>query len=233
MNTQTSPTIYLALSGVGNVGKTTLCRYVLALGSGASIATLETHSASGDETDVLDRDGLAARLFAPPQGGSILDVGVGDCAAALEALTLVARQDSHLAVRLRIVTPLLVDGKSVAGLRWLLAQLPEALRPSVRAVWNRVRDDSAVRDSDIARAARSVARQAGARLCTPVICESSLYDPIHPLIRRYGSIEALAGLPDDEIRAAPMTDMPALLLGRDAAQAAVANCREVYAALAE
>ena len=206
MNTQTSPTIYLALSGVGNVGKTTLCRYVLALGSGASIATLETHSASGDETDVLDRDGLAARLFAPPQGGSILDVGVGDCAAALEALTLVARQDSHLAVRLRIVTPLLVDGKSVAGLRWLLAQLPEALRPSVRAVWNRVRDDSAVRDSDIARAARSVARQAGARLCTPVICESSLYDPIHPLIRRYGSIEALAGLPDDEIRAAPMTD---------------------------
>ena len=233
MNTQTSPTIYLALSGVGNVGKTTLCRYVLALGSGASIATLETHSASGDETDVLDRDGLAARLFAPPQGGSILDVGVGDCAAALEALTLVARQDSHLAVRLRIVTPLLVDGKSVAGLRWLLAQLPEALRPSVRAVWNRVRDDSAVRDSDIARAARSVARQAGARLCTPVICESSLYDPIHPLIRRYGSIEALAGLPDDEIRAAPMTDMPALLAGRDAAQSALADCRAVAAAITE
>ena len=233
MNTQTSPTIYLALSGVGNVGKTTLCRYVLALGSGASIATLETHSASGDETDVLDRDGLAARLFAPPQGGSILDVGVGDCAAALEALTLVARQDSHLAVRLRIVTPLLVDGKSVAGLRWLLAQLPESLRPCVRAVWNRVRDDSAARDSDIARAARSVARQAGARLCVPVIRESPLFDSAHPLIRRYGTLDALAGLPDAEIRAVPLADMSAMLAGRDAAQAALADCRAVAAAITE
>ena len=235
MNTQTSPTIYLALSGVGNVGKTTLCRYVLALGSGASIATLETHSASGDETDVLDRDGLAARLFAPPQGGSILDVGVGDCAAALEALTLVARQDSHLAVRLRIVTPLLVDGKSVAGLRWLLAQLPESLRPCVRAIWNRVRaaEEAALKDSDIVRAARSVARQGGARLCTLVLHESSLYDPVHPLVRRYGTLDALAGLPDAEIRAAPMTDMPALLAGRDAAQAALADCRAVAAAITE
>ena len=56
---------------------------------------------------------------------------------------------------------------------------------------------------------------------------------MHPLVRRYGSIEALAGLPDAEIRAAPMTDMPALLLGRDAAQAALADCRAVAAAITE
>ena len=229
----TSISVRMTLSAVGNVGKSTIARHVLAPATGGAMSTLETHSASGEETDVLDRDGLAARLFAAPAADVILDVGVGDTVDALAALALVARQDPSLPARLRLVVPLLVDGKSVAGLRWLLAQLPEALRPSVRAAWNRVRDDSAVRDGDITRAARTVARQAGARLCTPVLHESPLYDPVHPLVRRYGSIEALAGLPDAEIRAAPMTDMPALLLGRDAAQAALADCRAVAAAITE
>ena len=223
--------IYLSLGAVGNVGKTTIARHVIAPGAKAEVRTVETRS--GDGAGAIASSELVAYLFSPPPEGAVIDVGVGDTADALAALMLVDRQDSSLPARLRLVVPLLVDGKSVAGLRWLLAQLPEALRPSVRAVWNRVRDDSAVRDSDIARAARSVARQAGARLCTPVICESSLYDPIHPLIRRYGSIEALAGLPDDEIRAAPMTDIPALLLGRDAAQSALADCRAVAAAITE
>ena len=224
--------IYLSLGAVGNVGKTTIARHVLAPATGGAISTLETRSASGEETDATDRDGLSARLFAPPEGGLVLDVGVGDTVDALEALRLVGRQDPSLPARLRIVVPLLLDGKSVAGLRWLLAQIPESLRPAVRAVWNRVRDDS-LRDGDIARAARSVARQAGARLCVPVIHESPLFDPAHPLVRRRGGIEALAGLPDDEIRAAPMTDMPALLAGRDAAQAALADCRAVAAAITE
>ncbi len=227
--------IYLTLAAVGNCGKTTIARHVLAGGAGGAISTLETHSAAGDETDVLDRDGLAARLFAPPPAGVILDVGVGDCGAALEALALVARQDPSLPARLRIVVPLLLDSKSVAGLRWLLGQLPEALRPCVRTIWNRVRrnEESTLKDSEIARAARAVVRQTGARLCTPVLHEASLYDPIHPLIRRYGAIEALAGLPDDEIRAAPLADMSALLAGRDAAQAALADCRAVFAAITE
>lgn len=229
----TAISIRMTLSAVGNVGKSTIARHVLAPATGGAISTLETHSASGDETDVLDRDGLAARLFAPPAGGVIIDIGVGDTVDALEALALVARQDPSLPARLRILTPLLVDGKSVAGLRWLLAQLPEALRHAVRAVWNRVRDDSAVRDGDIVRAARTVVRQAGARLCTSVIHESSLYDPIHPLSRRYGSIEVLAVLPDAEIRAASLADMPALLSGRDAAQSALADCRAVFAAINE
>ena len=229
----TSISVRMTLSAVGNVGKSTIARHVLAPATGGAMSTLETHSASGDETDVLDRDGLAARLFAPPQGGSILDVGVGDCAAALEALRLVGRQDPSLPARLRIVVPLLPDAKSAAGLRWLLTQLPEALRPAVRAVWNRVRDDSAVRDSHIARAARSVARQAGARLCVPVIRESPLFDSAHPLIRRYGTLDALAGLPDAEIRAVPLADMSAMLAGRDAAQAALADCRAVAAAITE
>jgi hypothetical protein len=224
--------IYMTIAAVGNCGKTTVARHVLASATGGALSTLETRSASGEETDATDRDGLAARLFAPPSGGLVLDVGVGDAVDALEALALVSRQDASLVDRLRIVVPLLPDSKSVAGLRWLLAQLPEALRPSVRAVWNRVRDDS-LRDSDIARAARTVARQAGARLCTPVIHESPLFDSAHPLIRRYSTLEALAGLPDDEIRAAPMTDMPALLTGRDAAQAALADCRALAAAITE
>ncbi len=226
---------YLALAGVGNVGKTTLCRYVLALGSGASIATLESHSPSGEETDAIDSDVLAAHLFAAPAGGIILDVGVGDCAAALEALALVARQDSSLPARLRIVTPLLCDGKSVAGLRWLLTQVPDRLRPCVRAIWNRVRleEEPARKDSEIVRAARSVARQGGAQLCSVPLYESALYDPAHPLARRYGGIAALAGLPDSTIREAALGEMSTLLAGRDAAQAAVENCRDVYAALAE
>jgi hypothetical protein len=223
--------IYMTIAAVGNCGKTTIARHVLASG-GSPIATLETHSASGDERDVIDRDGLAARLFAPPPGGLVLDVGVGDAVDALEALALVSRQDASLVDRLRIVVPLLPDSKSVAGLRWLLAQIPESLRPAVRAVWNRVRDDS-LRDSDVARAARSVVRQGDAQLCVPVIHESPLFDPAHPLVRRRGGIEALAGLSDDEIRAAPMTDMPALLAGRDAAQAALADCRAVAAAITE
>jgi hypothetical protein len=237
MNTQTPPKSYLALSGVGNVGKTTLCRYVLALGSGASIATLETHSPSGDEAAPIDSGVLAAHLFASPPGGVILDVGVGDCAAALDALALVARQDSSLPGRLRIFTPLLCDSKSVAGLRWLLGQLPEVLRPTVRAIWNRVRrereGESTLKDSEIVRAARSFARQGGAQLCSVPLCESALYDPAHPLVRRYGGIAALASLSDSQIREAVLGEMSTLLAARDAAQAAVANCREVYAALAE
>ena len=225
---------YVALSGVGNVGKTTLCRYVLALG-GASIATLESHSPSGEETDPIDTGVLAAHLFASPPGGVILDVGVGDCGAALEALALVNRQDSGLPDRLRIVTPMLHDSKSVAGLRWLLSQLPEGLRPLVRAPWNRVRheDESALRDSDVMRAARSVARQGGAQLCAVPLRESKLYDPAHPLVRRHGDIATLACLPDSTIRDAALSEMSTLLAARDAAQAAVANCREVYAALTE
>jgi hypothetical protein len=230
--TMTSASIRTTLAAVGNCGKTTIARHVLASG-GSPIATLETHSASGEEADAIDRDGLAARLFAPPAGGVVIDVGVGDAVAALEALTLVGRQDPSLPKRLRLVVPLLVDGKSVAGLRWLLSQLPAALRPAVRAVWNRVRDEGAVRDSDIARAARAVSRQAGARLCAPVLRESPLFDPAHPLVRRYGSLEALASLPDDEIRAAPLADMSALLTGRDAAQSALADCRAVAAAIDE
>ena len=171
--TTVSASIRMTLAAVGNCGKTTIARHVLA-SDGGPIATLETRSASGEEMDATDRDGLAARLYAPPADGLVLDIGVGDAVDALAALALVSRQDSSLADRLRIVVPLLVDGKSVAGLRWLLAQLPEALRPSVRAVWNRVRDDSAVRDGDITRAARTVARQAAARLCTPVIRVAAL-----------------------------------------------------------
>lgn len=232
MNTR-APMNYLALSGVGNVGKTTFCRYVLAPGSGASIATLESHSPSGDEAAPIDSGVLAAHLFAAPPGGVILDVGVGDVHEALAALALVYRQDSGLSARLRIITPLLCDSKSVAGLRWLLRQLPDALRPAVRAVWNRVRSEEELKDSDIARAARSVARQGGAQLCLAPLCESALYDPAHPLVRRYGGVGGLANVSDEEIRAAPLSDMSALLAGRDAAQAALANCREVYAALAE
>ena len=226
---------YLDLSGVGNVGKTTLARHVLPLGSGASIVTLETHSPSGDEVDPIDSGVLAAHLFAPPPAGVILDVGVGDCGAALEALALVARQDPGLPARLRIVTPIFHDSKSVAGLRWLLDQLPDVLRPCVRAIWNRVRRDeeSASKDGEIVRAARSVASQGGAQLCSAPLHESALYDRAHPLVRRYGSIPALASLPDSTIREAALGEMSTLLAARDAAQAAVANCRAVFAALSE
>ena len=39
--------IYMTLAATGNTGKTTIARHVLAPDSGP-IATLETHSASGD-----------------------------------------------------------------------------------------------------------------------------------------------------------------------------------------
>ena len=222
--------IYMTIAAVGNCGKTTVARHVLASATGGALSTLETRSASGEETDATDRDGLAARLFAPPSGGLVLDVGVGDAVDALEALALVSRQDASLVDRLRIVVPLLPDSKSVAGLRWLLAQIPESLRPAVRAVWNRVRDDS-LRDSDVARAARSVVRQGDAQLCVPVIHESPLFDPAHPLVRRYGSIAALASLADSKIREAALSEMSTLLAARDAAQAAQANASEVFVAL--
>ena len=226
--------IYMTLAATGNTGKTTIARHVLASATDGALSTLETRSASGEETDATDRDGLAARLFAPPPpSGLVLDVGVGDAVDAIEALALVSRQDGSLAARLRIVVPMLPDSKSVAGLRWLLGQLPEKLRATVRAAWNRVRDEVAVRDSDIARAARAVVRQTGARLCVPVIHESPLFDPAHPLIRRYGSLASVAGIADDEIRAASLRDMPSMLSGRDAAQAAVADCRAVFAAINE
>ena len=226
---------YIALSGGGNFGKTTLCRHVLAPGSSAAIVTRETRTPDGAETAPLDPGALAARLFAPPADGIIVDVGVGDVHEALEALALVNRQDSGLPDRLRIVTPLLNDAKSVAGLRWLLAQLPDALCPVVRAIWNRVRpeEESARKDSELVRAARSVARQAGAQLCSTPLYESALYDPGHPLVRRHGSVAALAGLSDATIREAALGEMSMLLAARDAAQRAQTNCREVYTALTE
>jgi hypothetical protein len=131
------------------------------------------------------------------------------------------------------VTPLLNDAKSVAGLRWLLAQVPDRLRPCVRALWNRVRpaEESALKDSEIARAARSVARQCGAQLSSTPLYETSLFEPTHPLVRRYGGVAALASLPDSTIREAALVEMSTLLAARDAAQRAQANCREVYAAI--
>lgn len=224
---------YIALSGGGNFGKTTLCRHVLAPGSSAAIVTRETRTPDGAETAPLDPGALAARLFAPPADGIIVDVGVGDVHEALEALALVNRQDSGLPDRLRIVTPLLNDAKSVAGLRWLLAQVPDRLRPCVRTLWNRVRpaEESALKDSEIARAARSVARQCGAQLSSTPLYETSLFEPTHPLVRRYGGVAALASLPDSTIREAALVEMSTLLAARDAAQRAQANCREVYAAI--
>jgi hypothetical protein len=226
-------TIYMTLSAVGNVGKTTVAHHVLASAADGSVCTLETHSASGDERDVIDRDGLAARLFAPPESGLVLDVGVGDIVDAIEAMALVARQDTSLSARLRIVVPLLVGGKSIAGLRWLLGQMPESLRGSVRALWNRVRsgEESAVRESDLTRAARAIIRQVSGRLCVPVLHESPLFDPMHPLVRGRGSLGAVASISDTEIRSAPLAEIPALLAGRDAAQSAQADCREALAAI--
>ena len=165
-----------------------------------------------------------------PSGASLYS---SDTLDAIEALRLVGRQDSSLPSRLQIVVPLLVDAKSVAGLRWLLGQMPESLRPSVRAVWNRVRrgEESAIRDGDIARAGRAVAKQGGARLCSTPLYESGLYEPTHPLVRQYGGVAAVAAIPDAEIRSAPLADMPTLLAGRDQAQSALANCQQVLAAI--
>lgn len=228
----THPLTDITLSGVGNCGKTTLATHVLASAVGGTVLSLESHS-PGDDAELIDRDALVARLFAPPAGGLVLDVGVGDTLDAIEALRLVGRQDSSLPSRLQIVVPLLVDAKSVAGLRWLLGQMPESLRPSVRAVWNRVRrgEESAIRDGDIARAGRAVAKQGGARLCSTPLYESGLYEPTHPLVRQYGGVAAVAAIPDAEIRSAPLADMPTLLAGRDQAQSALANCQQVLAAI--
>ena len=224
--------IYVTVAATGDAGKTIIARHVIAPGSGGDLLTLETHSPD-DGSGLIDEAALGAYLYAPPGDGTVLDIGVGDAVAALETLALIARQDRSLPQRLRLVVPLLPAGKCVAGLRWLIAQLPESLRPAVHAVWNRVRreDEASLRDGEIARAARAVARQSGARLIAPVLHESPLLDPIHPLMRRYGSLAAVAGITDDEIRAASLSDMPPLLVGRDAAQAAVADCRAIYTAI--
>ncbi len=222
---------YLAVAAVGNVGKTTIAKHVLVPEARADVFTLETQSGDGEGNAVSGTE-LAAHLFSPPATGLVLDIGVGDTVPAIKALQLVARQDLNLPARLRIVVPLLPDAKSIAGLRWLLAEIPECLRGSVRTLWNRVRSQEPIRE-DLARAARVVIKQGGgAPLCRPVLHESALFDPIHPLMRRYASIAALASIPDTEIRAAALSEMPALLAGRDKAQRAVANCHEVFAAIA-
>jgi hypothetical protein len=52
-------------------------------------------------------------------------------------------------------------------------------------------------------------------------------------VRRYGGVAALVNLPDSTIREAALGEMSTLLAARDAAQAAVENCRAVFAAIAE
>ncbi len=222
--------IYLSLGAVGNVGKTTVARHVLAPGAKAEVRTVETRS--GDGAGAIASGELVAYLFSPPPEGAVIDIGVGDTADALAALTLVGRQDSSLPARLRIVVPMLGDAKSVAGLRWLLGQLPDGLCPVVRACWNRVRRREPIRE-DLVRAIRAVVKTTGAMLCSSMLHESSLFDPSHPLVRTYGSLAAVAALPDEQIRAASLSDIPALLSARDSAQAAVADCRAVFAALNE
>ena len=105
-----------ALAAVGNCGKTTIARHVLAPATGGAMSTLETHSASGEETDVLDRDGLAARVFAAPAGHVILDVAVEDTADALAALALVARQDTSLSAP--------AEARRAAARRWKVRRRP-------------------------------------------------------------------------------------------------------------
>ena len=226
---------YLTLSGCGDAGKTTIARHCIAPERGGRILTFESRSARGDESDLLDREGLVAHLFADAEDGAVIDVGVGDALDALDALQLIGRQDAGLSERLRIVVPLLADRKSVQGLAWLMGQLPSKLRPAVRTVWNRIPDtsDDALRASDPYRAARGLERQHKFRLCGPVLHESPLLDPAHPLLAARGDLEAIASMRDDEIRAAPLTEMPALIAARDQAQLARANCQQVLVAIDE
>ena len=144
---------YLTMAAIGNAGKTTAARYVVRPGSGGTLLTLESHSSTGEEGQAIAGDALAAHLFAPAMGGTVIDIGVGDTLAALEALRLVGRQDPNLPARLCIIVPMLADAKSVAGLRWLIGQMPETLRPAIRVLWNRipVDADESLRASDVYR----------------------------------------------------------------------------------
>ena len=226
---------YMTLSGCGDAGKTTIARHCIAPQRGGRILTFESRSARGDESDLLDREGLVAHLFADAAGGAVIDVGVGDALDALDALQLIARQDAGLSERLRIVVPLLADKKSVQGLAWLLGQLPPKLRASVRAAWNRIPSggEDALRASDPCRAARGLEKQHRFRLLSIPLFESALLNPAHPLLAARGNLEVIASMRDDEIRSAPLPEMPALLAARDQAQSARANCQQVLVAIDE
>ena len=226
---------YMTLSGCGDAGKTTIARHCIAPERGGRILTFESRSASGDESDLLDREGLVAHLFADAADGAVIDVGVGDALDALAALQLIGRQDAGLPERLRIVVPLLADRKSVQGLAWLLVQLPPKLRSAIRAVWNRIPagGEDALRVSDSCRAARGLEKQHRFRLLTVPLFEWALLNPAHPLLAERGSLEAIASMPDAEIRSAPLAEMPTLLAARDLAQAARANCQQILVAIDE
>ncbi len=226
---------YMTLSGCGDAGKTTMARHCIAPQRGGRILTFESRSARGEESNPIDRDALVAHLFAAAETGAVIDVGVGDVLDAIEALQLLSRQDAAIAQRLRIVTPLLAERKSVQGLAWLLSQLPPALRPAVRAIWNRIPPggEDGLRTSDPCRAARGLERQHKFRLCGPALHESPLLGATHSLLAERGSLEAIASMRDDELRAAPLVEMPALIAARDQAQLARANCQQVLVAIDE
>ena len=226
---------YLTLAATGNAGKTTIVRHCIAPERGSRILTMESQSPTGEESNPIDSDALVAHLFAAAEIGAVIDVGVGDVLDAIDALQLISRQDAAIAQRLRIVTPLLADRKSVQGLAWLMGQLPPKLRPAVRAIWNRIPAgaEDALRSSDPCRAARGLERQHKFRLCGRALHESPLLDPAHPLLSERGTLEAIASMPDAEIRSAPLAEMPTLLAARDQAQAARANCQQILVAIDE
>lgn len=226
---------YMTLAATGNSGKTTIARHCIAPERGGRILTMESQSPTGEESNPIDRDGLVAHLFAAAEIGAVIDVGVGDVLDAIDALQLISRQDTAIAQRLRIVTPLLADRKSVQGLAWLMGQLPPKLRPAVRAIWNRIPagGEDALRASDPCRAARGLEKQHRFRLLSIPLFESALLNPAHPLLAARGSLEVIASMRDDEVRGAPLPEMPALLAARDQAQGARANCQQVLVAIDE
>ncbi len=226
---------YMTLSGCGDAGKTTIARHCIAPERGGRILTFESRAARGDESDLLDREGLVAHLFADAADGAVIDVGVGDALDALDALQLIGRQDTGLSERLRIVVPLLGDRKSAQGLAWLLGKLPPKLRSAIRAVWNRIPagGEDALRASDPCRAVRGLEKQHRFRLLTIPLFESALLNPAHPLLAARGSLEAIASIPDSEIRGAPLSEMPILIAARDQAQLARSNCQQALVAIDE
>ena len=179
--------IYIALSSDGNVGKTTLSRFVLKpLLPGARLVEVEqvgVEDPNAQRTLVIrdaveaGRPALTAVLLASLQGNLIVDVGASLCDAVIDLLA-----DAHARLAetpLTIVTPVVLSSadnrKSLAHLAKIAGALDALELPKLR----RVLVANRVTHSDAAIAAfKELARWAGDHgfnLCQTLVPDAAVF----------------------------------------------------------
>ncbi len=239
---------YAVVLPVGNIGKTTISRHVLASHAPhPSILSIESASPGGDEVELLSRDDergarvLKTRLFAGNDKHTlIVDSGVTDSELCAQVLTELS-DVGQLPTDLTVVMPFESGRKCASGVERFAGRLPDGVRRIL--VYNLVRGAekgwASVRESAAGKQVADFCASTGIEVCPVPVYYSPLLDadsPYHALLDESG-IAGVAGidlgaLREKATKARGNVDAEARLgLALDGigfAKKAAANLRAVY-----